>query len=77
MHGNETEVAKVLAMPKGSKRRRDALQNLIKFGDFYYNCEVLATKKGDLILARRPSPQEEKFAPISDYGPCQNIFGSI
>ncbi|CAH1115846.1 unnamed protein product [Psylliodes chrysocephalus] len=75
IHGNEIEVAKILAMPKGSKKRRDAFQNLTKYGDFYHNCEVLATKCGDLILTRRPSLREEKYTSIHDYGPCPECLG--
>ncbi|KAG5892254.1 hypothetical protein JTB14_014624 [Gonioctena quinquepunctata] len=75
VHNNETEVARILSMPKCSKRRRDAFNSLTRNGDFYNNCDVLLLKKGELILARRPNEQENKFLKYSDYGPCPECLG--
>nr|CAI5862538.1 unnamed protein product [Callosobruchus analis] len=58
-HANETEVARILSMPKYSKRRREAFNALTRNGDFYHNCEVLLLQKGELILTRRPTEQEK------------------
>ncbi|KAJ8943299.1 hypothetical protein NQ314_009788 [Rhamnusium bicolor] len=74
-HSNETEVARILSMPKNSKRRREAFNALTRNGDFYHNCDVLLLKKGELILTRRPTEQERKFLKYSDYGPCPECLG--
>lgn len=74
-HSNETEVARILSMPKNSKRRRDAFNALTRNGDFYHNCDVLLLRKGELILTRRPNEQERKFLKYSDYGPCPECLG--
>lgn len=74
-HSNEIEVANILAMAKKSKKRRDAFTNLIKYGDFFHNCDVLAVKHGKLILVRRPNLQEKTFSCNSDYGPCPECLG--
>lgn len=75
MHGKEMDVAKLLAMPKFSKGRRDGFAHLIRVGDFYHNTDVLATKKGQLILVRRPTENEAKFLSSNDYGPCPHCLG--
>lgn len=74
-HHNETEVAKLLAMPKNSKIRRDGFGSLLKAGDFYHNIEVLSISKGELILVRRPTVQEAKINKYKDYGPCPHCLG--
>ncbi|XP_057666792.1 uncharacterized protein LOC130900289 [Diorhabda carinulata] len=68
---------KLISKPKLSKERRDAFSNLIRYGDFYHNCDVLATKNGNLILARRVSPAEEQFTKYYDYGPCPECLGFL
>ncbi|KAK4886293.1 hypothetical protein RN001_002564 [Aquatica leii] len=52
-------VARILALPKGSKNRREEFWKLMREGNFYHNCEVLQLKKGELILLRRPTPFEQ------------------
>ncbi|CAH0561735.1 unnamed protein product [Brassicogethes aeneus] len=74
-HNEETEVAKILAKPKKSKERRDAFLALSRNGDFYHNCETLSLKKEELILTRRPTPDEIKFSSYTDYGPCPECLG--
>ncbi|CAH1163346.1 unnamed protein product, partial [Phaedon cochleariae] len=74
-HDKEMEVAKILSMPKCSKRRRDAFNALTRNGDFYHNCDVLLLQKGELVLSRRPTEQEKKFLKYSDYGPCPECLG--
>lgn len=75
VHSNEMEVAKILAMEKSSKQRKDAFATIIRAGDFNYNSEVLANKEGALILVRRPTEAESKFVGYEDYGPCTNYLG--
>lgn len=74
-HSNEIEVAKILALPKTSKQRRDGFINLARCGDFYHNCNVLATKTGEIILARRPKDSEAAFLTFRDFGPCPECLG--
>ncbi|CAG9760301.1 unnamed protein product [Ceutorhynchus assimilis] len=74
-HSTEMEVARILTMPKNSKRRREAFNALTRNGDFYHICDVLLLQKGELILTRRPSEEERKFLKYSDYGPCPECLG--
>ncbi|KAF5274676.1 hypothetical protein FQR65_LT16906 [Abscondita terminalis] len=76
-HFQEIEVAKVLAISKNSKKRRDAFGELIEAGDFYHNCEVLASKTGELILVRRPTPAEAFNLTYEEYGPCSKCLGFL
>lgn len=76
-HGDEIEAARILAMPKNSKRRRDAFADLVRSGDFYHNCEVLSLKQGQLILTRRPNKQELSCTSYSEYGPCPECLGFL
>ncbi|CAG9773503.1 unnamed protein product [Ceutorhynchus assimilis] len=46
-----------------------------RVGNFYHNTEVLATKKGNLILVRRPTEDESRFSTATDYGPCPFCLG--
>lgn len=73
VHQNETQVAKILIMPKGSAKRRDAFAELSRTADFYHNCQVLSEQEGELILVRRPS-QTTSFS-YSSYGPCPHCLG--
>lgn len=73
-HGNELEVAKILALPVNSTSRRNEFLRIIRVGDFNHNLEVLAAKKGQLILARRPN-ENENFKDVSKFGPCPNCLG--
>ncbi|CAH2009188.1 unnamed protein product [Acanthoscelides obtectus] len=75
IHSSETIVAKVLAMEKNSKIRKNAFAELIRVGDFNHNCEVLSLKRGELILVRRPTELEAKSLSYSDYGPCPKCLG--
>lgn len=74
-HSNELEVAKILAMPKNCKTRRDGFGLLLRVGDYYHNCEVLLKKQGELILVRRPNVDEMRLVNYSDYGPCPDCLG--
>ncbi|XP_074035307.1 uncharacterized protein isoform X1 [Leptinotarsa decemlineata] len=77
VHSKETEVSKYLIYPKKSKERRDGFKEIIRVGDFYHNCNVLATNKGELILIRRPTENEINFIEVKDYGPCPNCLGFL
>ncbi|KAK4879730.1 hypothetical protein RN001_007876 [Aquatica leii] len=75
IHYNDTAVARILALPKGSKNRREEFGKLMREGNFYHNCEVLQLKKGELILLRRPTPFEQKKYTYINYGPCPDCLG--
>lgn len=74
-HAKEAEVAKVLTFDKKSKERKDGFSKLTKVGDFYHNVDVISTKKGELILVRRPTEMELQLKSYNDYGPCPNCLG--
>lgn len=74
LHKNEIRVARILSMPKGSKARKEAFDELHKIADFHYNCGVLNQNSGELILVRRPS-RKEVNCELKDYGPCPNCLG--
>ncbi|KAJ8931632.1 hypothetical protein NQ314_015426 [Rhamnusium bicolor] len=73
VHGNDIEVAKILAMPIKSKSRRDILENLIKACDFYRNINILTLKEGELILIRRPDANTNYV--YEDFSPCTYCLG--
>lgn len=75
VHFKEAEVAKCLSYPKKSIERKKGFAEINKVGDFYHNCNVLATKTGELILVRRPTGNELKTVTDTDYGPCPNCLG--
>ncbi|KAK4881212.1 hypothetical protein RN001_004531 [Aquatica leii] len=74
VHFKEIEVAKLLAMDKNSERRKEGFLCLLRAGDYYHNCQILAMKKGELILSRRPS-SKGRSRGLSNYGPCPNCLG--
>nr|CAI5842379.1 unnamed protein product [Callosobruchus analis] len=74
IHSNELEVARLLAMPKKTKARRDGFGILIKIGGFHNNCEVIEKKKGEMILVRKPS-QRAEAKNYECYGPCPRCLG--
>ncbi|KAI7789439.1 hypothetical protein IRJ41_018073 [Triplophysa rosa] len=69
-HLNETEVAKALSFPKGSKKRRDLLEQIRNQGNYYHNLKVLETGRGEIITWRQPTAD----AVISDFLPCPDCL---
>lgn len=76
-HANELDVARALAFPKKSDKRKELLSVITKAGDFHHNCEVMSLKQGHLILVRRPTKNEIRFNKYRDYGPCPNCLGFL
>ncbi|KAK4887496.1 hypothetical protein RN001_003767 [Aquatica leii] len=74
-HENEIDVAKVLAMKKRSKERKETFSYIIRAGNFSHNCEVLSCKKGELVLVRRPAETEAATYTFAEFGPCPNCLG--
>ncbi|KAF5281925.1 hypothetical protein FQR65_LT14451 [Abscondita terminalis] len=74
-HSCETEVAKLLALPKSSKVRKDGFTEICRIGDFHHNCEVISNKCGELIIVRRPTLNEITSVTFTDYGPCPQCLG--
>ncbi|KAK4881380.1 hypothetical protein RN001_004699 [Aquatica leii] len=74
VHFKEIEVAKLLTMDKNSERRKKEFLCLLRAGDYYNNCQILAMKKGELILSRRLS-SKGRSRVLSKYGPCPNCLG--
>lgn len=72
-HSNETEVAKILILPKGSKERRNAWITLISKGNYNHNCKVLEKGRGTIIPKYRPRKNEEKEK--EKYLPCVHCLG--
>lgn len=70
VHSKEIEVAKLLALDHKSQERKEGFLCLLRAGDYYHNCEVLAVKRGELILSRRPSFRQRPEISVKDYGPC-------
>ena len=74
-HGNEKEVAIALSFKKGSPGRKKHFEKLRHLGNYYHNLTVLETRKGELIVFRRPSA-DEKCDP-SDFLPCSYCLGFL
>ncbi|KAK4887153.1 hypothetical protein RN001_003424 [Aquatica leii] len=52
VHFKEIEVAKLLTMDKNSERRIEGFLCLLRAGDYYDNCQILAMKKEPFWLAQ-------------------------
>lgn len=76
-HSNESEVSKLLAYSKNSEERRNGFINLSRVGDYYYNCEILKSGRGELKLMRLPTPEERSQYTYKDYGPCPDCLGFL
>lgn len=70
-HGNEMEVAKFEALPKGSKERKLQADILRKRGNFLGNID----NGNKLKLVRRPYQFATKSSTVCDYLPCKYCFG--
>lgn len=70
-HGDEIEVGKILAYPKGAKERRTLFEKLRKKGNFYYNKNCLRENSGNIIVVQRPAEKK----PVSEYLPCKICLG--
>ena len=72
-HSCETEVAKFMAIPKGSEERRLILKELTNKGNFAYNIAVLEKGNGELLPTKRPSKQQ--CVKPDQYSPCEFCLG--
>ena len=70
-HGNETEVAQALSLPKKSKERKNLLALIRNKGNHAHNVQVLKQNRGYIIPARRPT----YISNPRDYIPCDECFG--
>lgn len=65
----------MLSFKKGSPGRKKHFKKLRHLGNYYHNLTVLETRKGELIVFRRPSANE-KCDP-SDFLPCSYCLGFL
>lgn len=70
-HSNISEVAKAVALPKGSKARKKELERIRLQGKYYHNIRVLETGSGEIIPYRR---SQEQLKP-SDFLSCPSCLG--
>lgn len=52
-HSEEIEVAKVISYPKKFEQRKKGFTEITRVGDFYHNCAVLSTQRGELIHRKK------------------------
>ncbi|XP_046691727.1 uncharacterized protein LOC124376601 isoform X2 [Silurus meridionalis] len=73
VHSTESEVAKALTFPKGSKERKNLLDHLRNRGNFAHNAEVLQCGKGELVPYKKPRQDSDsiKFVHCCN---CQGLF---
>ena len=71
-HNNETEVGKILAIPKKSKERRKAWEKLVNKGDFSHKFDVLKSGKGTIIPKYRSGYGQ---TDVKHLLPCQYCHG--
>ncbi|XP_058231857.1 uncharacterized protein LOC131343978 [Hemibagrus wyckioides] len=73
VHSTESEVAKALSFPKGSKERKNLLDHLRNRGNFAHNAEVVQSGKGDLVPCKKPRKDcdSKTFVHCSN---CQGLF---
>lgn len=70
-HADEIDVARLLAMKKGSEERKNAFQLLPNKGNYYHNKRVFASDYGEIIPVRRPSNP----CDAHDFVPCPSCLG--
>ncbi|KAJ3650275.1 hypothetical protein Zmor_021973 [Zophobas morio] len=73
MHSKEIEVARLLSLDAKSAERKEGFLCILRAGDYYHNIEVLTSRKGNLILSRRPNDKDSLL--YKKYGPCPNCLG--
>lgn len=71
IHAEELEVAKILALPKGSKDRKVMFEKLRKKGNFQHNRNCIRQGAGELIVVQRPSNKKN----VSQFLPCKLCLG--
>ena len=71
VHSSEIDVAKALALPKNSEKRKKQWEQLRHKGNFAYNSEVIKHGKGEIIPFRRPTGQDCG----KRYTPCDRCLG--
>lgn len=67
MHKTETDIAHILALPKGSTTRRKEWGLIINKGDFEHNKEVLKARSGMIVTKYRSLRKED----VNKYVPCE------
>lgn len=71
-HRNEEKVKKFLSLPKKSKERREAIDQIRKKGNFKFNTQA-DLNSGSMIVVRRPTKKEKQCG--SHFLPCSNCEG--
>ena len=74
-HKREREVRIALSFHKGSPNRKKQLEKLRLLGNYHHNLRVLQSKKGELIVSRRPSTSNR--CNPNDFLPCSYCLGFI
>ena len=74
-HEREREVRIALSFNKGSSNRKKQLEKLRLLGNYHHNLRVLQSKKGELIVSRRPSTSNR--CNPNDFLPCSYCLGFI
>lgn len=69
-HGNEVEVAKVLALTS-TEQIRLGFADLCNRGNFQYNAAIISSGTGELIVKRRPSKVSYQS---DDFLPCEHCL---
>lgn len=70
-HAKETDVARALSFPKGSKLRQCLLKQLRNRGNYQHNIKVQQTGNGEIIPQRR----QKKYDLLTSYQPCPHCLG--
>ena len=70
-HQNESEVAKILLLPKKTKERRLMWEELVNRGDFNHNYSVIEKGNGIVI----PKYRKNDTTEVKDYVPCYYCKG--
>ncbi|XP_029934175.1 uncharacterized protein LOC115378143 [Myripristis murdjan] len=69
-HSNKAEVAQALAHKQGSAMHNLLLSKVRNKGNYYHNCSVLSSGKGQII----PKRQATYLSTATDYLPCKFCF---
>lgn len=69
-HSDKADVAQALAHKQGSAMRSLLLSKVRNMGNYYHNCSVLSSGKGQII----PKRQATQPSTATDYLPCKFCF---
>lgn len=73
IHEDKCDVAKALSFPKGSRQRKQQLDDIRNRGNYAHNAAAMESGRGELVPFRRP-PSEKEGNDFMHCAYCQALF---